>query len=60
MRFRGKEIGCQGCIRITVGSEAEVDTLLGEMRTVLGDIFNDRAIGEAEDVKEQDANDVVA
>lgn len=60
VRFRGKEIGCQGCIRITVGSEAEVDKLLGEMRTVLGDIFNDRAIGEAEDVKEQDANDVVA
>ena len=60
VRFRGKEIGCQGCIRITVGSEAEVDKLLGEMRTVLGDIFNDRAIREAEDVKEQDANDIVA
>ena len=60
VRFRGKELGCQGCIRITVGNEAEVDKLLREMRTVLGDIFNDKSIGAAEDVTERDANDVIA
>ena len=60
VRFRGKELGCQGCLRITVGSEAEVDKLLREMRIVLGDIFNDKSIGAAEDVTEQDANDVIA
>ena len=62
VRFRGKEFGCQGCIRITVGSKTEVDKLLQEMRVVLRDIYRNESIGEAEDVKEheQSANDVIA
>ena len=60
VRFRGKEVGCQGCVRITVGSEKEVDKLVQEMRVVLRDIYRDDSIGETEDVKEQDANDIIA
>lgn len=60
VRFRGKEVGCLGCVRITVGTGEEVDKLLQEMRTVLEDIYRNGSNGEAEDVKEQDANDIIA
>ncbi|OGE55108.1 hypothetical protein PENARI_c005G06464 [Penicillium arizonense] len=36
VRFRGKELGCEGCLRITVGTEAEVSKFLQELRVVLG------------------------
>ncbi|KAJ5627806.1 Aminotransferaseclass I/classII [Penicillium lividum] len=35
VRFRGKEYGCEGCIRITVGTETEVTRFLQELRVVL-------------------------
>ncbi|KAJ5359474.1 uncharacterized protein N7496_011887 [Penicillium cataractarum] len=35
VRFRGKEYGCEGCLRITVGTEAEVTKFLQELRVVL-------------------------
>jgi histidinol-phosphate aminotransferase len=35
VRFRGKEHGCQGCLRITVGTEKEVDRFLTELKSVL-------------------------
>lgn len=35
VRFRGKEYGCQGCLRITIGTEKEVDRFLEELRSVL-------------------------
>ncbi|KAJ5753079.1 Aminotransferase class I/classII [Penicillium odoratum] len=35
VRFRGKEYGCEGCIRITVGTETEVTKFLQELRVVL-------------------------
>ncbi len=60
VRFRGKEVGCLGCVRITVGSETEVDKLLQEMRSVLQEIYKSEFNGEAEEVKEQEANDVIA
>ena len=60
VRFRGKEVGCLGCVRITVGTEKEVDILLQEIRTVLQDIFRDGSFREDEDAKEQEANDVIA
>lgn len=59
VRFRGKEAGCLGCVRITVGTEEEVDKLLQEMRSVLQDIYRNGANWEADDIKEQDANDVI-
>ncbi|KAJ5256653.1 hypothetical protein N7478_012757 [Penicillium angulare] len=36
VRFRGKEYGCEGCLRITIGTETEVSKFLQELRAVLG------------------------
>lgn len=63
VRFRGKEAGCLGCLRITVGTETEVDRLLLEMREVLGKLLQARSRGQVNgDVgaKIDEANDVVA
>ncbi|KAG9125412.1 histidinol-phosphate transaminase [Ceratobasidium sp. 392] len=35
VRFRGNEYGCKGCLRITVGSEEEVSTVLECLEKVL-------------------------
>ncbi|BEI85864.1 hypothetical protein CcaverHIS002_0601510 [Cutaneotrichosporon cavernicola] len=35
VRFRGSEIGCEGCLRITVGTEDENKTLLARLRELL-------------------------
>ncbi|KAL4895792.1 mitochondrial matrix Mmp37-domain-containing protein [Aspergillus ambiguus] len=40
VRFRGKELGCEGCLRITVGTEREVTKFLQELRVVLGGILS--------------------
>lgn len=40
VRFRGKEYGCNGCLRITVGTEPEVDRFLREIRDVLQTIYS--------------------
>ena len=66
VRFRGKEFGCEGCLRITVGTAAEVDRFLEEMRTTLAQIFQERegkgingSTTEAQ-AHEQTANDILA
>jgi len=43
VRFRGKEFGCEGCLRITVGTEREVDRFLDEVKSVLQHIFTRRS-----------------
>ncbi|KAL2820598.1 histidinol-phosphate aminotransferase [Aspergillus granulosus] len=40
VRFRGKELGCEGCLRITVGTEEEVTRFLKEIKHVLGEILS--------------------
>jgi histidinol-phosphate aminotransferase len=35
VRFRGKETGCNGCLRMTVGTEVENGVLLQRLREVL-------------------------
>lgn len=35
VRYRGKELGCEGCLRITVGTEKEVERFLAEIDSVL-------------------------
>ena len=52
VRFRGREHGCEGCLRITVGTEEEVDRLLEALRGALADVYNMR--------KEKEASAVVA
>lgn len=62
VRFRGKEYGCLGCLRITVGSEKEVDRFLEEIKVVLQNIFKKSGkLGANEEGKrEKEANAVVA
>ena len=63
VRFRGKEPGCEGCLRITVGTEKEVDKFLAEINNVLGAVLKGKAEvngGKEESAKEAAANNVVA
>ncbi|KAI4256155.1 MAG: hypothetical protein L6R42_006371 [Xanthoria sp. 1 TBL-2021] len=68
VRFRGKEMSCEGCLRITVGTSKEVDRLLEETHSILegekgiglGTDKGDGRTKEEEEVKEQDANGVIA
>lgn len=62
VRFRGKEYGCLGCLRITVGTEKEVDRFLGEIKVVLENIHRSTGkLGPKEEEKrEKAANAVVA
>ncbi|KAL5334641.1 pyridoxal phosphate-dependent transferase [Aspergillus crustosus] len=48
VRFRGKELGCEGCLRITVGTEEEVSRFLQELKVVLGQLLSG---GEVESTK---------
>lgn len=62
VRFRGKEHGCLGCLRMTVGTEDEVTRLLKELESVLAQV---RAENQApnrrlEDKKEIEAQAVVS
>nr|KMM72691.1 histidinol-phosphate aminotransferase [Coccidioides posadasii RMSCC 3488] len=43
VRFRGREYGCEGCLRITVGTESEVSRFLSELAVVLGNIYAGRS-----------------
>jgi histidinol-phosphate aminotransferase len=61
VRFRGKEHGCAGCLRITVGTEKEVDRFLAELRFVLQEILSGRKqVNGEEKAKESRANNVIS
>lgn len=63
VRFRGKETGCTGCLRITVGTEHEVDRLLTDLTGILHQPSESRGrtiADSSEENKEQDANGVIA
>ena len=38
VRFRGREHGCQACLRVTVGTEGEVTKFLEVLGSVLGEV----------------------
>jgi histidinol-phosphate aminotransferase len=62
VRFRGKELWCEGCLRITVGTKEEVDRFLKEITSVLADALQKGSTNGAvdEEAKEQSANSVIA
>jgi histidinol-phosphate aminotransferase len=63
VRFRGKELWCEGCLRITVGTEEEVDRFLKEIEAVLADALragNTNGAAADEEAKEQSASNVIA
>ena len=60
VRFRGKEHGCTGCLRITVGTEKEVDRFLAELRSVLQQIYSGRKQVNGDGRAEARANNVIS
>jgi histidinol-phosphate aminotransferase len=62
VRFRGKEHGCTGCLRITVGTEEEVTRFLEALRRTLAEVrkTGGKVDGAEEESKEKAANGVVA
>ncbi|KAI1499335.1 histidinol-phosphate aminotransferase [Biscogniauxia marginata] len=61
VRFRGKEHGCLGCLRITVGTEQEVVRFLEALENTLAEINGHKTIAPAnEEKKEVEANGVIA
>ena len=59
VRFRGKEHGCLGCLRITVGTEDEVTRFLGALERTLTEVRGVPAAAD-EEKKEKEASAVVA
>jgi histidinol-phosphate aminotransferase len=63
VRFRGKEHGCLGCLRITVGTEEEVTRFLVEIEKVIRDVHGKSSKGlQNGDIekKEELANGIIA
>lgn len=63
VRFRGKELGCKGCLRVTVGTAEEVDKFLRDSASILKELFwgsGEVNEGASQDGREREANDVVA
>ncbi|OTA69048.1 histidinol-phosphate aminotransferase [Hypoxylon sp. EC38] len=61
VRFRGKEHGCLGCLRITVGTEDEVTRFLKAIEQALAEVnWGKRGIPVDEAKREVEANGVVA
>jgi len=62
VRFRGKELGCEGCLRVTVGTEQEVGRFLAEIAVVLESIHKAPFVNGTPyaETTEQMANDVIA
>lgn len=59
VRFRGKEHGCLGCLRITVGTEAEVTRFLESIGKTLAEVRG-TATPSDEERREKEASGVVA
>lgn len=66
VRFRGKEFGCHGCLRITVGTAEEVNRFLEATRATLADMFkgedvvtDDRDRDGKREKQEQLAGDII-
>jgi histidinol-phosphate aminotransferase len=59
VRFRGKEHGCQGCLRITVGTEEEVSRFLEALTRTLKEVRG-KGAKEDEERREEAASGVVA
>ncbi|PSS25788.1 hypothetical protein M430DRAFT_96221 [Amorphotheca resinae ATCC 22711] len=62
VRFRGKEHGCLGCLRITVGTEAEVTRFLQEIEAAIREVHGEAGEinGAAEQQAEKLANGIVS
>ncbi|KAJ9138881.1 Histidinol-phosphate aminotransferase [Pleurostoma richardsiae] len=59
VRFRGKEHGCLGCLRITVGTEEEVTRFLAALEKTLAEVRGTSATSKDEEAREKEANSVI-
>jgi histidinol-phosphate aminotransferase len=61
VRFRGKEYGCEGALRVTIGTEEEITRFLSELRAVLQNLHSGIAIQSSKDEvrKENEASAVI-
>jgi len=59
VRFRGKEHGCLGCLRITVGTEDEVRRFLATLGNTIAEIHAETAVPADEPAREAEASAVV-
>jgi len=63
VRFRGKEKWCEGCLRVTVGTEQEVGRFLKELESILAEISSrtnhKKQVPADEEEMEREANGVV-
>ncbi|KAM0328145.1 hypothetical protein ACHAQA_005551 [Verticillium albo-atrum] len=59
VRFRGKEHGCLGCLRITVGTEEEVTRFIGSLERTLTEV---RGVAKQQDEEQKEvaASGVIA
>lgn len=53
VRFRGKEHGCEGCLRITVGTEEECTRFLKELGQVIQEIRREHAAPAKDEAKKE-------
>lgn len=60
VRFRGKELGCEGCLRVSVGTEQEVSRFLDAIEIVLKDIFQSKILNSITPIEEESSNNVIA
>ncbi|KAK7756848.1 histidinol-phosphate transaminase [Diatrype stigma] len=61
VRFRGKEHGCLGCLRITVGTEEEVTRFLAALKTTIAEVNGGNSVAASnEEKKEVEANSIVS
>ncbi|KAI0898527.1 histidinol-phosphate aminotransferase [Annulohypoxylon nitens] len=61
VRFRGKEHGCLGCLRITVGTEEEVTRFLKAIEQALAEVNGGKTAVPADEAKrEAEANGVLS
>ncbi|KAI1779716.1 histidinol-phosphate aminotransferase [Hypoxylon cercidicola] len=61
VRFRGKEHGCLGCLRITVGTEDEVTRFLEAIEQAIAEVNGGKTETPADEAKkEAEANGVIA
>lgn len=61
VRFRGKEHGCLGCLRITVGTETEVTRFLEALEKTLTEVNGHEVlVPKDEEKKEIEANAVIS
>jgi histidinol-phosphate aminotransferase len=59
VRFRGKEHGCLGCLRITVGTQKECERFLEEIKQVIQDVWNEHAGPKADEEEREEAESKV-